>query len=360
MKKFCLFVVVIALVFSTFSLGCSADARFDYTLDSVKIKSNEGVEVDELPKEGFTIEAVASMGENAKKPKYMLFAIYGGGSLIDVRMVTESEIKDGKLVFGAKITGLTSDADLVRTFIWDGKLNPLSKTGDSNFSKAPVISGNKNAAITGISFIQRGMYIMMSLEKPADMTGITGFEAIIYDKNNPEKGVHRSITLEEASAHYRLDDPEIFNDEQEYNTVKVISNADGCREYAVWESAISVVPSPKDVLADDVYVAENNEIDIKFTQEEKGYLHTVYTRKDGSVIKENYYDHKGGVTLRCRKAFDEWSDDDKRLLENGEVSVTVKGMNITKMEPVNGKWIVEFERIRAASFAIRCDIDIVQ
>lgn len=363
-KSWVLFFVSLALVFSTLTsflgMNVSAESQYSYTIDSVKMKTLGGIEVDVIPDGGFCLEAIASINDNAEDADYLVFAIYGENGLIDVKFADDSAIQSNKLTFTAMIPELQEEVSLIKAFIWDEALKPLSSAGSLSFSNDSDSTNNaKVAPITGISFEKQGMYIKMTLEPPADETGIVSYEAVIYNKNNPSEAVHRSITLEGKYAYYRLDYPDIFTIGQEFNTVKVTSNGGEGYGSAVWVDDISIVPSQKDITVSNAWVVNANEIDITLAGVNQGYICAIFSRNDGTVITESYFNYGGG-TIRYRTDLNEWSDADKTALENGEVSVSITGMNITNMSPTNGEWLVEFERIKAPKLQVQCDVDIVR
>ena len=86
----------------------------------------------------------------------------------------------------------------------------------------------------------------------------------------------------------------------------------------------------------------------------------IFTRKDGSVVDEDtFFDYSGG-TVKYRPNLKSWSDEDKKALENGEISVALTGMNITKIADDEGCWKIEFDRIKAAAAVVKCEVDIVK
>lgn len=250
-------------------------------------------------------------------------------------------------VFSSEQLASTNDADLVKA------------AGLQGAPEVPA-TGNQVAPVTGITFEQRGVYVKMTLIQPEDKTGIVSYEALIYNKNNPEEAVHRSITFEDGTAHYRLDDPAIFAYGQEFNTIKVTSNGAEGYAPAFWESDISVVPVQKDITIAEAWVVNDDEIDLNLTDVEKGYMGYIFTRNDETVVDEDSFFNYTGTTARYRAKLKDWSVEDKKALENGEISVSITGMNIVKMEDDEGKWNIEFERIKAPKIVVKCDVDIVE
>ena len=250
-------------------------------------------------------------------------------------------------VFSAEQLKSTNEAEL------------LTAAGISETIEEPK-NENQVAAATGITFEQRGVYVKMTILQPEDKTGIVSYEALIYDKNNPETLVHRSITLEDGTAHYRLDDPEIFATGKEYNAIKVTSNGAEGYAPAYWEADISVAPVEKDITISEAWVVNDDEIDLNLIDVEKGYMGYVFTRKDETIVDEDtFFDYKGSPA-KYRTKLKDWSADDKKALENGEISVAITGMNIIEMAETDGVWKVEFERIKAPKTVVKCDIDIVE
>ncbi len=250
-------------------------------------------------------------------------------------------------VFSAKQLESTNDAELIKT------------AGISGTPEAPI-TGIQVAPVTGITFEQRGVYVKMTLVQPEDKTGIVSYEALIYNKNNPEEAVHRSIVFEEGTAHYRLDDPAIFAIGQEFNTIKVTSNGAEGYAPAVWESDISIVPVQKDITITDAWVVNDDEIDLTLADAEKGFMGYIFTRTDESVVDENTFFTYEGTTAKYRANLKDWSLEDKKALENGEISVAITGMNIVEMKETDGKWKIEFERIKAPKIGVKCDVNIVE
>ena len=228
--------------------------------------------------------------------------------------------------------------------------------------ETPEVQENSTqvAQVTGITFEQRGVYVKMTLLQPEDKTGIVSYEALIYDKNNPETMVHRSITLEDGTAHYRLDDPEIFAVGQEFNAIKVTSNGAEGYAPAFWEADISVMPVQNDITITEAWVVNDDEIDLNLADVEKGYMGYIFTRKDETIVDEDtFFDYKESPA-KYRANLKDWSVEDKQALENGEISVAITGMNIIEMAETDGKWKVEFERIKAPKIVVKCDVDIVE
>lgn len=219
---------------------------------------------------------------------------------------------------------------------------------------------NQVAKVKGITFEQRGVYVKMTLIQPDDKTGIVSYEALIYNKDNPAEAVHRSITFEDGTAHYRLDDPLIFVIGQNLNTIKVTSNSAEGFAPAVWEQDISIVPVQKDIAITEAFVVNDDEIDLKLTGTEKGFMGYIFTRKDETIVDEDSFFNYMGSTAKYRSGLKEWSDEDKKALENGEISVAISGMNIVEMTNTEGKWKIEFERIKAPKIPVKCDIDVVK
>ncbi len=250
-------------------------------------------------------------------------------------------------VFSAEQLKSTNDAELIKTA---GLLD----------TPEPPTNGKQVAPVTGITFEQRGVYVKMTLIQPEDKTGIVSYEALIYNKNNPEEAVHRSITFEDGTAHYRLDDPAIFTLEQEFNTIKVTSNGAEGYAPAFWEEDISVVPIQKDITITEAWVVNDDEIDLNLSDVEKGYMGYIFIRKDETIVDEDNFFNYMGTTAKYRANLKNWSDEDKKALENGEISVAITGMNIVEMTDADGKWKIEFERIKAPKIEIKCDVDIVK
>lgn len=250
-------------------------------------------------------------------------------------------------VFSAEKLESTNDAELIKTAsLSEGAVAPTN--------------GNQVAPVKGITFEQRGVYVKMTLIQPEDKTGIVSYEALIYNKNNPEQAVHRSIAFENGTAHYRLDDPEIFALGYEFNTIKVTSNSAEGYAPAFWEEDISIVALQKDITISSAWVVNDDEIDLDLPGLEKGYMGYIFTRKDETVVDEDtFFEHKG-ATAKYRKKLKDWSYEDKKSLENGEISVAVTGMNIVEMTDADGKWKIEFERIKAPKTEVKCDINIVE
>ena len=244
----------------------------------------------------------------------------------------------------------------------------LESTNDAELIKAarpleipePPVDGKPVASVTGITFEQRGVYVKMTIMQPEDKTGIVSYEALIYNKNNPDEAVHRSITCENGTAHYRLDDPAIFVIGNDYNTIRVTSNSAEGYAPAFWESEISVVPVQKDINITEAWVVNDDEIDLNLTNVEKGYMGYIFTRKDETIIDEDAFFNYNGTTAKYRANLKDWSVEDKKALENGEVSVSVTGMNIVEMAESDGKWKIEFERIKSTKIVVKCDVDIVE
>ena len=216
------------------------------------------------------------------------------------------------------------------------------------------------APVSGVSFEQRGAYVKMTLTEPEDKTGIAGYEALIYDKNKTEFAVHRGIASDNASAYYRLDNAGIFVLGVEYNAIKVTSNGAEGYAPAYWEADIAVVPAEKNITITEAWVVNDDEIDLKIEGAEKGFMGYIFTRKDGSIIDEDtFFDYAGG-TAKYRANLNKWADDDKKALENGEVSVALTGTNITKMTDEEGHWVIEFERIKAPSVSVKCEVEVIK
>lgn len=245
----------------------------------------------------------------------------------------------------------------------------LESANESSLLKAagltvdpPASEGVKTVApVTGITFEQRGVYVKMTLIEPEDKTGIVSYEALIYDKNNPEIAVHRSIALDNATAHYRLDNSGIFVLGNEYNAVKVISNGAEGYAPAYWESDIAITPVQKDVTITEAWVVNDDEIDLTLVGAEQGYMGFIFTRKDGTVVDEDTFFNYNGTTAKYRANLKEnWAVEDKKALENGEISVALTGMNIVKMNDDEGFWRIEFERIKASEVEVKCKVDIIE
>lgn len=249
-------------------------------------------------------------------------------------------------VFSAEQLESTNDAELIKT------------AGLSDIPVAPA-NGNQVAPVKGITFEQRGVYVKMTLIQPEDKTGIVSYEALIYNKNNPEQAVHRNITFENGTAHYRLDDPAIFTHGYEFNTIKVTSNSAEGYAPAFWEEDISIVPVQNDITITRVWVVNDDEIDLDLSGAEKGYMGYIFTRKDETIVDEDTFFEYTGTTAKYRSNLKDWSVEDKKALENGEISVAVTGMNIVEMTDADGKWKIEFERIKAPKVEVKCDVDIV-
>lgn len=279
--------------------------------------------------------------------------------------------KDAVLIFRnalyQKIKG--GEQTLVNKLFTEGVISAeqLESTEETSLLKAAGLvvdpsatDGVKQvASVAGITFEQRGVYVKMTLTEPEDKTGIAGYEALIYDKNKPEFAVHRGIALDNATAHYRLDNNGIFVLGNEYNAIKVTTNGAEGYAPAVWEADIAVVPVQKDVKINKAWVVKDDEIDLEIEGAEKGFMGFIFTRKDGSVVDEDtFFDYSGG-TLKYRPNLKNWSDEDKKALENGEISVALTGMNITKIADEEGCWKIEFDRIKAAAAAVKCEVDIV-
>ncbi len=243
----------------------------------------------------------------------------------------------------------------------------LEQTNEQSLLKAaglivdPTVSEDVKqvASVTGITFEQRGVYVKMTLIEPEDKTGIAGYEALIYDKNKPEFAVHRGIALDNATAHYRLDNPGIFVLGNEYNAIKVTANGAEGYAPAVWEADISIVPVQKDITITEAWVV-NDEIDLNIEGTENGYMGYIFTRKDGSIVDEDTFFNHNGKTAKYRAILKNWSVEDKKALENGEISVALTGMYITKIADEEGGWKIEFERIKAPAIAVKCEVDIVE
>ncbi len=244
----------------------------------------------------------------------------------------------------------------------------LESTNESSLLKAAGLTADLPASedvtavapVTGITFEQRGVYVKMTLIEPEDKTGIISYEAVIYDKNKPEFAVHRNIALDNATAHYRLDNSGIFVLGNEYNAIKVTSNGAEGYAPAFWEADISIVPVQKDITITEAWVVNDDEIDLKLDDVEKGYMGFIFTRKDETIVDEDtFFDYQGG-TVKYRANLKDWSDEDKTALENGEISVAVTGMNIVEMTETDGTWKIEFERIKAPKIEVKCDVDIIK
>lgn len=249
-------------------------------------------------------------------------------------------------VFTAEQLGNTKDTELMKS------------AGLSAEPEVPV-AGTPVAAVTGVTFEQRGVYIKMTLLQPEDKTGIVSYEALIYNKENPEQAVHRSIAFDNGTAHYRLDDPATFALGCVFDTIKVTSNGAEGFAPAFWEADISIAATQKDAIVSEAWVVNDDEIDLNLTDVEKGYMGYIFTRKDETVIDEDSFFNYMGGTAKYRASLKNWTDADKIALENGEISVSVTGMNITEMSEKDGKWTIAFERIKSPKITVKCDVDII-
>lgn len=250
-------------------------------------------------------------------------------------------------VFSAEQLKNTNDAELIKA---------------SELAPAPEVpvNGIQVAPVTGVTFEQRGVYVKMTLIQPEDKTGIISYEALIYNKNNPDEAVHRSITFEDGTAHYRMDDPALFALEYELNTIKVTSNGAEGYAPAFWEADISVVPVQKDITITEAWVVNDDEIDLNLTDVEKGYMGYIFTRKDKTVVDEDSFFNYMGSTAKYRANLKNWSVEDKKALENGEIFVAITGMNIIEMTDSDGILKIEFERIKSPEIGVKCDVDLVE
>ncbi|MBQ2940933.1 MAG: S-layer homology domain-containing protein [Clostridia bacterium] len=280
--------------------------------------------------------------------------------------------KDAALIFRnalyQKIKG--GEDTLVSKLFAEGVFSKeqLESTGESSLLKAAGLIAEPSASesvktvapVTGVTFEQRGVYVKMTLTEPEDKTGIVSYEALIFNKNNPEIAVHRSIALDNATAYYRLDNPGIFVPGNEYNAIKVIANGAEGYAPAYWESDIAITPTEKDIEITGAWVVNDDEIDLNLVGTDKGYMGFIFTRKDGTVVDEDTFFNHNGTTAKYRANLKNWSDEDKKALENGEISVAVTGMYIEKMTDDAGSWMIIFDRIKAPKVTVKCEVDIVK
>ena len=356
--------ILLVLVFSVTTMvgiSCYADAAFDYTIDSIKIKSLEGAELDKVPNSDFALEVVVSVSENPQSSQKLFFTIYGESNLLDVKFADNPVYNDGKLIFTAKVPAQKEDVRLIKAFIWGKELSLVTEAGSMEIpaDEEPQVSAN-GLSVIGISFEQRGMYIKMTLEKPTDETNVANYEAIIWSKENPEISVHRSIKADEGTAHYRLDNDDSIVSDVEYNAIKVITNGNDGPGIGEWVSDISIFAVNKEIAIAEAVQVRTDKMNIALDGIDKGFICATYTREDETVIGEEHYNQYEGKSAGFYNVYEKWSDDDKKALQNGEVYVSVTGINITKNEPVNGKWVVKFEKIKAPRVKVRCDVDIIQ
>lgn len=347
MKKISILLFVFLILILSFAVNASAATQYDYTIDNIKAKALDGEEVEALPYGKFVLEATVSKSDATDDDIYLIFALYGEDKLLNVVWADAPVVKDNQLTFSATISAMQEKVFLIKAFLWDNDFKPLA-----NKSLSVNNSSTSVAPVTGISFIEQGMYIKMEITPPADQTNIISYEAIIYNKNNPAESVHRSVTKEGMYAYYRLDRADIFAAGQEFNTVKIISNgAEGYTD-AVWMDNISVVPSEKDVSITGAYNPTNGNYDITFNGINQGYLCAILTREDGSVIEELYNKINAGA-CRLYNLTGDWSDEDKQALENGKVTCSFTGMDVTTLLTDGGKWIVEFDRFTAPDIIVQ-------
>lgn len=210
-------------------------------------------------------------------------------------------------------------------------------SSDTSDVQKPVVS-----AVSGVNFTgNSGLYIYMDIIQPDDTTGISGYEAQIYNSENPNEFVHRSISKDDGRAYYKLSSTDIFASGQTFNTLNVISVADEEHTSKEWTSPISILPTNTDVSI-DITLVENNRISFTLNGVNGGFGGVAFYNNDGDEISIEY----GNIPANGQYSINvsSWNETNKALLAQGDIYIGFIGMKVNTMTQSEGIWTIAFQR----------------